>query len=60
VVDLGKQLLHLVLGEGFRQGTSPTHHVTRFDRVPRDASLLNKIVKEMFQRMETPMDRRGG
>jgi hypothetical protein len=56
VADLRKQLLHLVLREGFGQWAPPTHHVTRFDRIPRDASLLNEIVKEMFQRMQTPME----
>ena len=55
-MDLCKQLLHLVLRQGFGQGAPPAHHVTRFDRIPRDTSLLNEIVKEMFQRMQAPME----
>jgi len=30
--------------------------VTRFDRIPRDTALLDQVVKEMFQRMQAPME----
>ena len=59
-VDLGKQLPHLVQRQGLGQGAAPAHHVTRFDRVPCDTPLLKERVKEMFQRMQAPMERRGG
>ena len=60
VVDLRTQPLHLVLREGFGQGPAPAYHVTRCNRVTYDAPLLNQRVKEMFQRMQAPMERRGG
>src|SRR5262249_61472612 len=56
VVALGKQLLHLVLRQGFGQGAPPAYPVTWFDRIPRDASLLDEIVKKMFERMQAPME----
>jgi hypothetical protein len=55
-MDLCKQLLHLVLREGFGQGPPPAYHVTRFDRIPGDTPLLEEIVEEMFQRMQAPME----
>ena len=56
VVDLGKQLLHLGLRQGFGQRAPPAHHVTWFDRLPRDASLLDERVQAMFERMQAPME----
>src|SRR5439155_3098380 len=38
------------------RGPPPAHHVTRFDRIPRDTALLDQVVKEMFQRMQAPME----
>jgi hypothetical protein len=56
VVDLRKDPLDLVLRESLGQGPPPAYHVTRFDRIPGDAPLLEEIVEAMFQSVQASME----
>ena len=60
MVDLSKQALDLLAGQGFRQGTPPPHKVPGLDGVPQYPLLVQTKVKKVFQGIEPAVDRHPG
>src|SRR2546426_4991983 len=60
MLDLGKQALHLLAGQGFGQGTPTPHKVTGLDGVPQHPLLVQAKVKKVLERIEPSVDRRPG
>src|SRR4029434_5937965 len=60
MLDLGKQALDLLAGQGFGQGTPPPHKVTGLDGVPQHPLLVQAKVKKVLERIEPSVDRRPG
>src|SRR6266849_5480186 len=60
MVDLGKQPLDLLPGEGVRQGAPTPDKVTGLDRIASHELLVETKVKKMFHRIEPAVDRRPG
>jgi hypothetical protein len=58
MIDLSKQPLDLLTGEGFGQGASAPHEMTRLDRIAPDELLVQAKVKKMLHRIEPPVDGR--